>query len=90
MNTTLTLQLAVLSLASWPVSAASCESLASLALPATKITLAEVVPAGSFSPPQPGAANPYQSLPAFCRVAATLRPTDDSDIQVECAGYQML
>ena len=27
--------------------------------------------------------NPYRTLPAFCRVAATLTPTSDSDIKVE-------
>ena len=28
-------------------------------------------------------ANPYKDLPEFCRVAATLKPTSDSDIKVE-------
>ena len=28
-------------------------------------------------------ASPYQSLPEFCRVAATLTPSSDSDIKVE-------
>ena len=71
--------------------AASCESLASLALPHATITLAESVPAGAFTPPVPQggrASSPaqtrqYAALPAFCRVAATLRPTSDSDIKVE-------
>jgi feruloyl esterase len=30
-----------------------------------------------------GGANPYESLPAFCRVAATLTPSKDSDIKIE-------
>ena len=47
-----------------------------------------VVPAGHFSVPgqQQTAgrgASPYANLPEFCRVAATLKPTSDSDIKVE-------
>ena len=70
-----------------PAFAASCESLSSLALPATTITAAQVVPAGQFV--QPGAAakgkgaNAYKELPDFCRVAATLKPSSDSDIKIE-------
>ena len=70
---------------------ASCESLASLALPNTKITLAQTVSAGAFTPPAaagaatptPAAGQPFKALSAFCRVAATLKPTNDSDIKVE-------
>ena len=77
--------------ASWPVhaSAAACETLAALALPNTTVTVAEVVGAGAFRPansPQPGAGQVQQlfaGLPAFCRVAATLRPSSDSDIRIE-------
>ncbi len=71
-----------------PVAAAgSCESLTSLKLADTTITLAETVPAGGFT--QPGARgggrgpDPAASLPAFCRVAATIKPSSDSDIKVE-------
>jgi feruloyl esterase len=64
-----------------PAWAATCESLASLALPNTTITLAQSVPAGDFTPP--GARVAYKNLPAFCRIAATLKPTSDSDIKVE-------
>jgi feruloyl esterase len=63
-----------------PLSAADCAALAKLSLPATAITAAEAVPAGSFTPPGAGA---IAKLPAFCRVAATLRPTADSDIRIE-------
>src|SRR6185295_9768427 len=70
-----------------PTFAATCESLASLALPDTTITSAQIVPAGQFSQPgQAGkgkAANAYKDLPEFCRVAATLKPSGDSDIKVE-------
>ena len=77
----------LLILAAVPGLAATCESLASLTLPQTTITLAESVAAGAFTPP---AATPakagspsFQDLPAFCRVAATLKPTSDSDIKIE-------
>lgn len=66
-----------------PAHAASCESLASLSLQAAKITSAELVSAGAFAPPGGGQAGPYKSLPEFCRVAATLAPSSDSDIKVE-------
>ncbi|HUP38974.1 MAG TPA: tannase/feruloyl esterase family alpha/beta hydrolase [Vicinamibacterales bacterium] len=68
-----------------PVNAAgSCESLSALKLPGTTITLAQSVAAGRFSPSSGGgAAQAYSGLPAFCRVAATLTPTADSDIKIE-------
>ena len=68
-----------------PTFAATCESLAALALPDTTITMAQAVPAGAFKAPgaAPRGADPYKELPAFCRVAATLKPTSDSDIKVE-------
>ena len=55
------------------VAAGSCETLASLVLPDTTITLAGNVAAGELSLPgvPPGAT---KDLPAFCRVAATLKP----------------
>src|SRR5689334_7252826 len=67
-------------LAALPAAAATCGELAKLALPAAKIATAEVVPAGSFTPPV-GAAIP--NLPSFCRVAGSLQPSNDSDIQFE-------
>jgi feruloyl esterase len=65
--------------------AASCESLKALALPDSTITLAQSVPAGELNLPgaSAAAARQYQELPAFCRVAATLKPTSDSDIGIE-------
>jgi len=67
---------------SQPVRAAprSCESLAQLALPNTKITTAQTVTAREFAPPGRAA---IKDLPAFCRVAATLNPSSDSDIKIE-------
>ena len=99
-----------------PASAtASCERLASLSFPDTKITMAQPVAAGAFTPPAGrgrGAAAPvepagapndgivlaaraagrggagagranFKDMPAFCRVAATLTPSSDSDIKLE-------
>lgn len=64
---------------------ADCESLSTMALGTGRITSASVVSAGAFTPPGSNAtaAQPYRSLPAFCRVAATLTPTSDSDIRIE-------
>jgi feruloyl esterase len=65
----------------------SCESLAKLSLPNTKITLAQMVPAGTFvgpPPPYPMPVPPsYKDVPAFCRVTAEIVPTSDSDIKIE-------
>lgn len=105
--------------------AVPCETLSTLTLPNTTITMAQVVEAGKFVAPAPprgaprsdnaaadgrgaaaagdtanarggGAANArgggrggapavnvYANLPAFCRIAATLNPTSDSEIKVE-------
>jgi len=65
-----------------------CSEMAALALPNTTITLAEVVPAGAFKPEKPfteipGLKPTYDRLPAFCRVAATVKPTNDSEIRFE-------
>jgi feruloyl esterase len=67
-------------------SAVTCESLSSLKLPDTTITLAQTVAAGAFTVPAGGVTrSPIspQNMPAFCRVAATLRPSKDSDIKIE-------
>ena len=77
----------LVSLSTVPAFAASCDSLASLKLTDTTVTMAQPVPAGQFSLPQGGGrganANPYRDLPEFCRVALTIKPTSDSDIKVE-------
>lgn len=57
-----------------------CASLAALTIPNVVINAATAVPAGSFSPP--GSTSPI-TVPAFCRVEATARPTSDSDIRFE-------
>jgi feruloyl esterase len=67
------------------VASTSCESLASLSLKDATITAASTVAAGAFRPPAAGPAGgeAFKSLASFCRVAATLRPSPDSDIKVE-------
>ena len=60
-----------------------CEKLSALAIPKGTITLAREVEAGGFTPPDEAAPRGAGALPAFCRVAATLRPTSDSDIKIE-------
>lgn len=69
-------------------SAASCDSLAAVALKDTTVTMAQLVPAGQFSPQGERQTagrdvDPYKNLPEFCRVAATIKPTSDSDIKIE-------
>src|SRR5262245_61907620 len=68
-----------------PLSAATCESIAALKLPDTTITTAEAVAAGAFTAGGRGGRGGAQftDLPAFCRVAATIKPTADSDIKIE-------
>jgi feruloyl esterase len=64
--------------------ASTCEGLAALNLPDTTISSAQPVAAGAFVPP--GAGTPpasVKNLPAFCRVAATIKPAKDSDIKME-------
>lgn len=83
MNITAIVCTAVFAALAAPVWAASCESLISLPLPGAKITMAQVVPAGAFSPQGGGPARAYDNVPEFCRVAVTLTPSSDSDIKVE-------
>lgn len=63
--------------------AASCESLKSLSEAYTTITVAESVAAGAFTQPGGRGGQQFAAVPAFCRVAATLRPTSDSEIRIE-------
>ena len=74
--------------------AASCEDLSRLRLSDTSITLAQRVAPGAFevptrsgarsAPHAPGGpSTPFARLPAFCRVAGTIKPTPDSNIRFE-------
>jgi tannase/feruloyl esterase len=64
------------------VSAATCEALADLKLPNTAITAAQSVAAGTFTT-SAGSPALYKDLPAFCRVAGLIKPTNDSEIKFE-------
>jgi feruloyl esterase len=69
-----------------PVMGATCESLSTFSQPHVSVTLAQAVGAGQFTVPNGRAGrggNPFANLPAFCRVAATLTPSSDSDIKIE-------
>jgi feruloyl esterase len=73
------------------LAAASCESLISLTLPDTAVTLAVPVAAGALLQwPGPGVNAPAalmdvapNNLPAFCRVELHISPSQDSDIKAE-------
>lgn len=58
----------------------ACANLVSLTIPDVTINGATVVAAGGFTPP---AAQTAITVPAFCRVEATARPTGDSNIKFE-------
>jgi feruloyl esterase len=60
---------------------APCEGLKTLSIPHTTITAAEYVPAGPQRTGRGG--QPGATVPAHCRVAATLKPSADSNIEME-------
>jgi feruloyl esterase len=79
---------AAIAVSAVPASAATCDSLKSLNLASVTINSAETVAAGAFQPPaagrgRGGGANPYQSLPAFCRVTASVKRAGDTDVKIE-------
>jgi feruloyl esterase len=67
--------------------ASACENVTALRLPNVRITAAEQVAAGEFVSPLPPIKGKqpqsFKNLPAFCRVAATLTPSGDSEIKIE-------
>jgi feruloyl esterase len=70
------------------VSAMTCESIKSIRVGDTTITMATVVPAGGFAPrsaPDAGPTLPtrFASLPEFCRIEAIIAPTTDSHIEFQ-------
>ena len=71
-----------------PAVADECTDLAAAAIAHTQIASATPVPAGGFTPPGPQRAggpggSVYASLPAFCRVEAVARPSENSAIGIE-------
>ena len=70
-----------------PGASATCDSLTSIQLPDTTVTLAQSVDAGAFVLPGGAGRGPagavFNTLPPFCRVAATLKPTTDFEIRIE-------
>jgi feruloyl esterase len=58
----------------------ACADLVSLTIPGVVVNAATMMPAGPFTPP---GAKTGLTLPAFCRVEATARPTPDSEIRIE-------
>jgi feruloyl esterase len=73
------------------LAATPCEDLTKLSLSETAVTSAQMVAAGAFTPPsgvgtrRGGEAQQQQfaTLPAFCRVMLTAKPSRDSDIKIE-------
>ena len=67
--------------------AETCENLSNLKLKDTTITSAQTVAAGQYTPAAEPFAQPapsaFKDLPAFCRVTAEIKPTQDSDIKIE-------
>jgi len=61
----------------------SCAALAKASLPHVTITSAAVVEAGAYPAPSPEEDALYKQVPTFCRVAAQLTPSADSDIKME-------
>jgi feruloyl esterase len=59
----------------------ACANLAALTIPSITIKTAELVAAGSYTPPGPQQTATMR--PAHCRVEATARPTSDSEIKFE-------
>ncbi|MEB0204553.1 tannase/feruloyl esterase family alpha/beta hydrolase [Pseudomonas sp. CCC3.1] len=88
--------LLALSMAAGAQAMDACSALAALALPDATITVAETVAGGQYKMPEnpltrlasfsgmnvAGAAENGPN-PAFCRIAATLKPSSDSDIKIE-------
>ena len=64
-----------------------CDSLKALNLPDTTVTAAELVPAGPYKSagkvPQAGPPQPAIVLPAYCRIAAVVKSSSDSHIEME-------
>ena len=71
---------ALLSIGATPAAAASCEGLFGLVLQDTTITAIESFKGGTYTAPD---GEVFTNLPPFCRIAANLTPTPDSNIKIE-------
>ena len=71
-------------LAAAPVAAEPCEDLVELELPQTEIRDADIVPAGTFTPPGTGTA---LSLPTICRVRGTTEPAVNFEVWLPVDGW---
>ena len=60
-----------------------CESLKSSNLPETVITRAFAVPPMVLHSPDAASTSPGLSMPGYCRVVITMKPSADSDIKAE-------
>ena len=60
--------------------AAGCEDLVNLKLPDTTITAADSIPTGDYTTPDKVT---RKNMPAFCRVAASVKSAPDSDILIQ-------
>jgi feruloyl esterase len=78
--------ISILSLAVMLADPSQCEAIAKLTLPHTTITSARWVDEGPMAPEGGAAARantPPAMLPAHCRVAIVMKPSDDSNIEAE-------
>ena len=76
-----TMAVAGFAFASTTDAATRCHAIANIKLDGVTITAAASMETGSFTPPEETSA--VVDLPPFCRIAATLRPTPDSNIKIE-------
>ena len=86
MRNALILVISALSVSACPYASATdatarCQAISQLKLDGVIFTAASSVANGNFTPP--GATSAMAGLPPFCRVAATLQPTPDSNIKIE-------
>ncbi|MEO8026135.1 MAG: tannase/feruloyl esterase family alpha/beta hydrolase [Bryobacteraceae bacterium] len=65
------------------VLATDCAQLTSLKLKDARITSAQTVAAGAFTPPEGQQNAPFKTLAAFCRVQGVATPSADSHIEFE-------
>ncbi len=63
--------------------AGQCADVRMLGLPNVTVTLAEQADPATFTPPDAELPASFRALAPFCRVAATLKPSSDSDIKIE-------